>query len=125
LAKVNVPINKQCKLGRKVVDCVLLGYAFHSVVYRFFVVKFGVLDLLVDTIMESRDATFIEDIFPMRDEISSSRQESTEKVTLPSQQYVVRLHSLNIMRRVTMKPLGGTIDRGLKSLLVMISSYTS
>jgi hypothetical protein len=89
------------------------------------VVKFGVLDLLVDTIMESRDATFIEDIFPMRDEISSSRQESTEKVTLPSQQYVVRLHSLNIMRRVTMKPLGGTTDRGLKSLLVMISSYTS
>jgi hypothetical protein len=32
----------------------------------------------VDTIMESRDATFFENIFPMRDETSSSRQESIE-----------------------------------------------
>jgi hypothetical protein len=29
--------------------------------------------------MESKDATFFEDIFPMRDETSSSRQESIEK----------------------------------------------
>jgi hypothetical protein len=29
--------------------------------------------------MESRDATFFESIFPMRDETSSSRQESVEK----------------------------------------------
>jgi hypothetical protein len=29
--------------------------------------------------MESRDSTFFEDIFPMRDEMSSSRQESIEK----------------------------------------------
>jgi transposase InsO family protein len=31
LAKVNVPINKKRKLGPQTVDCVFLGYAFHSV----------------------------------------------------------------------------------------------
>ena len=79
LAKVSVPITKKRKLGSKTVDCVFLGYAFHSVGYRFLVVRSGVPDLLVGTIMESRDATFFENIFPMRDETSSSRQESVEK----------------------------------------------
>jgi hypothetical protein len=74
-----VPITKKRKLGPKTVDCVFLGYAFHSVGYRFLVVKSGVPDLLVDTIMESRDAEFFETIFPMRDETSSSRQEFVEK----------------------------------------------
>jgi hypothetical protein len=63
LAIVRVPINKKRKLGPKTVDCVFLGYAFHSVGYRSLVVKSGVLDLLVGTIMESRDATFFENIF--------------------------------------------------------------
>jgi hypothetical protein len=36
-------------------------------------------DLLVGTVMESRDATFFENNFAMRDETSSSRQESVEK----------------------------------------------
>jgi hypothetical protein len=79
LANVSVPITKKRKLGPKTVDCVFLGYAFHSVGYRFLVVKSGVPDLLVDTIMESRDAAFFETIFPMRDETSSSRQEFVEK----------------------------------------------
>jgi hypothetical protein len=79
LGKVSVPITKKCKLGPKMVDCVFLGYAFHSVGYRFLVVRFGVSDLLVGTIMESRDATFFENIFPMRDETNSSRQGSVEK----------------------------------------------
>jgi hypothetical protein len=79
LAKISVPITKKRKLGPKTVDCVFLGYAFHSVGYRFLVVRYGVSDLLVGTIMESRDATFFENIFPMRDETSSSRQESVEK----------------------------------------------
>jgi len=35
LAKVNVPINKKRKLRPKTVDCVFLGYAIHSVGYRF------------------------------------------------------------------------------------------
>jgi hypothetical protein len=75
LAKVNVPIPKKRKLGPKTVDCVFLGYAFHSIGYRFLIVKSEVPDMNVGTIMESNDATFFEDIFPMKDKPSSSIQE--------------------------------------------------
>jgi hypothetical protein len=74
-----VPITKKHKLGLKIEDCVFLGYAFHSVGYRFLVVRSGVPDLLVGIIMESREATFFENIFPMRDEKCTSKQESVEK----------------------------------------------
>jgi hypothetical protein len=75
LAKVNVPIPKKLKLGPKTVDCVFLGYAFHSIGYRFLIVKSEVPDMLVGTIMESNDATFFEDIFPMKYMPNSSNQE--------------------------------------------------
>ena len=67
LPKVNVSIPKKRKLGPKTVDCVNLDYAKNSVGYRFLVVKSEVPDQKVGTIMESKDATFFEDIFPMRD----------------------------------------------------------
>ena len=63
LAKVNVPIPKKRKLGPKTVDCVNLGCAKNSVGYRFLLVKSEVSDVKVGTIMESKDATFFEDIF--------------------------------------------------------------
>jgi hypothetical protein len=72
LAKVNVPITKKRKLGPKTVDCVFLCYAIHSVGYRFSIVKFGVPNMHVDTFMESRDAISFEDIFPMREEASTT-----------------------------------------------------
>jgi hypothetical protein len=75
LANVSVPITKKRKLRTKTVDCVFLGYAIHNVSYRFLIVNSGVPDMHVGTIMESRDATFFENIFPVRDETSSSRQE--------------------------------------------------
>ena len=74
LAKVNIPIPKKRKLGPKTVDCVLLGYAFNSIGYRFLIVKSEVSDMHVGTIMESNDATFFENIFPMKDMASSSNQ---------------------------------------------------
>jgi len=40
--------------------------------YRFLIVKFEVPDMHVRTIMESNDANFFEDIFPMKDNPSSS-----------------------------------------------------
>ena len=58
LTKVNVPIPKKRKLGPKIVDYVFLGYAQRSITYRFLVVKSEIPDVHVDTIMESRDATF-------------------------------------------------------------------
>ena len=73
LAKVNILIPKKRKLGPKTVDCIFLGYASRSVGYRFLVVKSKVPDMHVDTIMESRDATFFENIFPMKDMHSTAR----------------------------------------------------
>jgi hypothetical protein len=58
LAKVNVPINKKRKLGPKTIDCVFLGYAIHSVGYRFLIINFEVPDMHVGTIMKSRDTIF-------------------------------------------------------------------
>src|SRR6266542_2950208 len=73
LAKVNIPITKKLKLGPKTVDCVFLGYAQRTIAYRFLVVKSDVPNIHVDTIMESCDATFFENKFPMKDMHSTSR----------------------------------------------------
>ena len=78
LAKVNVPIAKKCKLGPKTVDYVFLGYAFHSLGYRFLIIKSGIPDMHVGTIMESRDVAFFENIFPMKETPSSSSHEFGE-----------------------------------------------
>jgi hypothetical protein len=76
LAKVNVPINKKRKLGPKTVDCIFLGYSFHSTGYRFLIIKFDVPDMYVDTIMESRDATFFENEFPMKNTPSDTSHDT-------------------------------------------------
>jgi hypothetical protein len=79
LAKVSVPINKKRKLGPKNVDCVFLGYAFHSIGYRLLIINSGVPDMLVGTIMKSRYATFFEDEFPMK----STHDMSNDEPTIP------------------------------------------
>jgi hypothetical protein len=70
---VNVPINKKCKLRPKIVDCIFLEYVHHNIVYRFLVIKSEVLDVYVDTFLESRDVTFFENIFPMKNSHDMSR----------------------------------------------------
>jgi hypothetical protein len=76
LAKVNVPINKKRKLEPKTVDCVFLGYAIHGVGYRFLKINSKVSGMVEGTIMESRDATFFEDEFPMKNMPSISSHDS-------------------------------------------------
>ena len=61
-----MPINKKCKLGPRTVDCVFLGYAIHSVGYRFLIINSRVPDIHVGTIMESRGAIFFESEFPIK-----------------------------------------------------------
>jgi hypothetical protein len=58
------------------VDCVFLGYAIHSVGYRFLIINSEVPDMHVGTIMESRDATFFENEFPMKTTPSTTGHES-------------------------------------------------
>jgi hypothetical protein len=71
-----VPINKKCKLRPKTVNCIFIGYAFHNIGYRFLIIKSKVPDMHVGTIMDSRYATFFEDIFPMREDYCSTSQKS-------------------------------------------------
>ena len=66
LAKVLVPTPKRMRIGPKTVDCVFIGYAQNSSAYRFLVHKSDNPDMHVDTYMESREASFFEDIFPRK-----------------------------------------------------------
>jgi hypothetical protein len=61
-----VPIKKKRKSSPKIVDCAFLGYAHHSITYRFLVIKSEVLDVHVDTFLESHHVTFFENIFPIK-----------------------------------------------------------
>jgi hypothetical protein len=83
LAKVNVPAYKKRKLGPKTVDCVFLGYAHNSAAYRFLVIKSEFSDVHVNTLIESRDATFFEEIFPMKDRVAIPSEASTSSVPQP------------------------------------------
>jgi hypothetical protein len=76
LAKVNLPKPKKRKLGPKIIDCAFLGYAHSSTAYRFLVIKSDTPEQDVNTIMESRDASFFEDIFLMRAAGSTSLSEN-------------------------------------------------
>jgi hypothetical protein len=75
LAMVNAPINKKCKLGPKTIDCIFLGYAMNNVGYRL-IVKSGVSDMEVGTIFESKDGTFFDTNFPMKNIPSTSGHDS-------------------------------------------------
>lgn len=67
LAKVEVPKPKQIKIGPKIVDCIFIGYANNSSAYRFLVHKSMIPDIHEGTIIESRNASFFEEIFPKKD----------------------------------------------------------
>jgi hypothetical protein len=71
-----MPINKKRKLRPKTVDCIFISYAFHNIGYKFLIIKYGVPDMHVGTIMDSRDATFFEDIFPMQEDYCRTSQKS-------------------------------------------------
>ena len=64
LAKVLIPTPKKVKIGPKTVDCIFIGYPPHSTAYRFLVHEFKIPDIQKNTIMESRNASFFETMFP-------------------------------------------------------------
>ena len=66
LAKVAVPKPKMIKIGPKTIDCVFIGYAHNSSAYRFLVHKSDIPDIHVNTFIESREATFFENVFPYK-----------------------------------------------------------
>ena len=60
LVKVMVPIPKKIKIGPKTIDCIFIDYAINSSAYRFLVHKYDIPDIHVNTIIESRNASFFE-----------------------------------------------------------------
>ncbi|KAB2632504.1 DNA polymerase zeta catalytic subunit-like [Pyrus ussuriensis x Pyrus communis] len=67
LAKVQVPLPKRQKLGPKTVDCIFIGHAYNSSAYRFLVHKSEIADIHINTILESAEVEFFEEIFPYKD----------------------------------------------------------
>ena len=85
LAKVVVPIPKRIKIGLKLVDCVFVGYAYNSSAYRSLIHKSDVPSMNVNTIIESRNAVFFEEIFPYKStQVSSSLKRNFESTSSTS-----------------------------------------
>nr|KYP36589.1 Retrovirus-related Pol polyprotein from transposon TNT 1-94 [Cajanus cajan] len=70
LAKVLLPDPKKRKIGPKTSDCMFIGYAERSAAYRFLVLKSSVIDC--NTIVETKNAEFFENIFPLKSSINTS-----------------------------------------------------
>ena len=51
------------KIGPKTIDCIFIGYAHNSPAYLFLVHELNIPDIHKNTIMESRNASFFEDVF--------------------------------------------------------------
>ncbi|GJR30555.1 retrotransposon protein, putative, ty1-copia subclass [Tanacetum coccineum] len=64
LAKVAVPTPKTQKIGPRSVDCIFIGYAKNIIAYRFIVHESKNRDIQKNTVMESRNASLFENIFP-------------------------------------------------------------
>jgi hypothetical protein len=63
---------------------VFLGYAHNSATYRFLVIKSDFLDVHVNTVTKSRDASFFKDIFPMKDRVAARSEASTSYTPEPN-----------------------------------------
>ena len=81
LAKVMVPIPKMIKIGPKTIDCIFIGYAINISAYHFLVHKSDILDIHVNTIIESRNASFFENIFPSKNACDESSLKRTHDTT--------------------------------------------
>ena len=68
---------KRTKLGPKTIDCVFIGFANASAAYRFIVYKSEVHDIHVNTILESIDVEFFEDVFPYKESRMSAMNKRT------------------------------------------------
>ena len=76
LTKVEIPPPKTVKIGPKIVECIFNEYAYNSNAYRFLAHESNVPDINKKTIMESRNESFFEDVFPCnyKEELDSSKQ---------------------------------------------------
>ncbi|XP_075640499.1 uncharacterized protein LOC142612270 [Castanea sativa] len=69
---VVAPIPKRIKMGPKTIDCVFISYTHSNTAYRFLIYKSEIPDLHVNTIIESKNSSFFEEIFPYKSTQESS-----------------------------------------------------
>ena len=85
LAKVVVPIPKGINIRSKSIDCVFIGYANNNSAYQFLIHKSNVPDMNVNTIIESRNVIYFEEIFPYKStQVSSSLKRKFESTSSTS-----------------------------------------
>ena len=66
LVKILLPEPKKRKLGPKTFDAMFIGYAKNSATYKFLVTKSENNLVDVNTIIETKNVDFFENIFPMK-----------------------------------------------------------
>ena len=66
LAKVAIPTLKRVRIDPKSMDSVFIGYLHNSSAYQFLVYKSKIPNIHKNTIMESRNASFFENVFPYK-----------------------------------------------------------
>ena len=76
LGKVTIPPPKKVKIGPKTIDCIFIDYAHNSNAYWFLVHGSNIIDIYKNEIMELRNASFFEDVFPCnsKEETGSSKR---------------------------------------------------
>ena len=79
-----IHIPKKVKIGPKKVDCVFIGYAHNSSAYRFLIHKSEIIDMHANTIIESRNAYFFENVFPYKSTQESNSSKKTHDTTIGS-----------------------------------------
>ena len=74
-AKVAFATQKKMKMGPQMVDCIFIDYTYNSNAYKFLVYESKNSDIHKNTIMECRNASFFEHVFPCKskERLSSSK----------------------------------------------------
>nr|GEU80219.1 Pol polyprotein [Tanacetum cinerariifolium] len=85
-AKLAVPTPKTQKIRPKSVDCMFIGYARNNSAYRFIVHESKNPDIQKNTVMESRNASFFEHIFPYLSKETGSSSRLDDEVVQDKRQ---------------------------------------
>ena len=104
-------------MRHKIVDCVFIRYAYNSNVYRFLVHESNIPDIHKNTIMESRNASFFEYVFPCKTNSNSNvhkrahetiieDSQDREQINVPEDQQVVEIEPRRSKRARTEKSFG-------------------
>ncbi|PHT40155.1 hypothetical protein CQW23_19009 [Capsicum baccatum] len=88
---------KRFKIGPKTVDCVFIGNAKSSKAYRFLIHKFEYLDINENTVIESANAEFFENIYPYK----TRHEQSIGGSKRPQDESSENVHNYDNPRRST------------------------